>query len=559
MVFDVTDSSLQGLEVEVMRQAGIRTCVIIPGVYGRDVLGSLSLGHSSPDAFTTVDVPLLERVAQLTAVALENARLFGQLSQRAVQLQTAGQVSQAAASILSLDQLVTETVELIRERFGLYYVGLFMVDASDEWAVLQAGTGEAGRTQLEQEHRLKIDGDSMVGWCIANAKARVTLDVAPAGPMDRVTEPRGAIEPGREGTRFDNPVLPDTQSELALPLTSRGETIGALSVQSTSQAAFSREDITTLQTMADQLANAIQNARLFEQTQGALAETDALYRASAELNTAQGYEDILTALRHHTMVGQGAHNISLNLFDHPWTGDQIPEWVDVLAGWPQVAQEDVSSRYPMSAFPSAVQLLRPDAPAFIKDVANDPRLDDNARAFYIERFGVSVIFAPLVVGGQWIGYINASYQEPTTFSEAEIRRLTAITGQAAVVIQGLRQLREIQARARREALIREITGKIRTSTDIETILQTTVTEVSKALGTSHGAIRLGTADSATAEGSLEPSEGSPSSYSTKNLAEKRKEPHQSVTTRRGNGADAPGDQPKQEPPSPPCTGKGGQE
>ncbi len=532
-------------------------------VYGRDVLGSLSLGHSSPDAFTTMDVPLLERMAQLTAVALENTRLFGQLSQRAMQLQTAGQVSQAATSILNLDQLMTETVELIQERFNLYYVGLFMVDATDEWAVLRAGTGEAGRIQLEQGHRLKIGSNSMVGWCIANAKARVVLDVASAGSMARVTEPGRADEPGGEDTRFDNPVLPDTRSELALPLTSRGETIGALSVQSTSQAAFSHEDITTLQTMADQLANAIQNARLFEQTQEALAETDALYRASAELNTAQSYEDILTALRQHTMVGQRAHNVSLNLFDRPWTGDQIPEWIEVLAGWSQDAQEAVSSRYPMSAFPSAAQFLRPDAPTFIEDVANDPRLDDNTRAFYIERFGVRcAIFSPLVVGGQWIGYINASYQEPTTFPEAEIRRLTAISGQAAVVVQGLRQLQEIQARARREALIREITGKIRTSTDLETILQTTVTEVSRALGTSHGAIRLGTGYSSATEGNVKPSEDSLSSIvpsSAKDLTEKQKKPHRSAARKRGNGADASQTQPEQDPTSRSQAGKGGQE
>ncbi len=539
-VFDLTDSSLQGLEIEVMRQTGIQTCVIIPMVYGRDVLGSLSLGHSTSGAYATVDVPLLERVAQLAAIALENARLFGQLSQRAVQLQTAAQVSQAATSILSLDQLMAEAVELIRDRFGLYYVGLFMVDEADEWAVLRAGTGEAGRTQLEQEHRLEIGGDSMVGWCVANAKARVELDA------------------GGEGKRFDNPILPDTQSELALPLISRGETIGALSVQSTFQAAFSREDITTLQTMADQLANAIQNARLFEQTQSALAETDILYRASAELNTAQSYEDILDALRQHTVVGQEAQRISLDLFDCPWTSSQMPEWIQILASWPQFSP-GASSRYLLSDLPSAADLLRPDTPTIIEDVAGDPRLDDNARALLEQAGAKSILFAPLVVGGQWIGHINATYLEQTTFPKAEVRRLAAISGQAAVVVQGLRQLQEIQSRARREALIREITGKIRTSTDLETILQTTVTEMSRALGTSHGAIRLDTGNSAATEGDLESSEASPSSYSARDLEEKRKKPRELVTTGRGNGADAPGNQLQRGSPSPPHVGKGGQE
>jgi GAF domain-containing protein len=314
----------------------------------------------------------------------------------------------------------------------------------------------------------------MIGWCVANAQPRIALDV------------------GEEAIHFDNPVLPETRSELALPLISRGETSGALTVQSTLPAAFSREDVTTLQTMADQLANAIQNARFFEQTQEALAETEALYVASSELNSAQSHEDVLTILRQHTIVGQGAQNVSLNLFDHPWIDGRTPEWIEVLARWTELLPDTVSPRYPLSAFPSAVQLLRPDQPTLIEDVVGDPRLDEYARALYRDRFGAkSTIFVPLVVAGQWIGFVNSIYQEATAFPGTEVRRLVAISNQAAVAVQGLRQLQEIQARARREALIREITGKIRATTDLDTILKTTVSEVSKALGTSHGAIRLG--------------------------------------------------------------------
>jgi GAF domain-containing protein len=545
-VFDLTDPNLQGLEVEPMRQMGTQSCVVVPITYGREVLGLLSLEHSSPNAYSSTDTPLLERVAQLTAIALENTRLFGQLRRRAMQLGTAAQVSQATTSILNLDQLLTEAVELIRDQFNLYYVGLFMVDETNDWVVLRAGTGEAGQAQLEQGHRLKIGGESMVGWCVANAQARTAFDV------------------GEEATRFDHPALPETRSELALPLLSRGETIGAISVQSTSQETFSSEDITTLQTMADQLANAIQNARLFEQNQEALAETETLYLASAELNTAQSYEDIVAALRRHTLVGQAVHSVSLNLFNSPWTSTHTPDWIEVLARWSELSPEAISSRYPMSAFPSANQLLRSDAPTLIEDIAGDPRLDENTRALYQERFGAkSTIFAPLVVGGQWIGYINATYQEPTIFPDAEVRRLSALSGQAAVVAQGLRQLQEIQARARREVLIREITSKIRASTDLETILQTTVTEVSKALGTSHGAIRLGTEESLKMGNSQNPPGASVPSLtpsSDENVADQRQETHPPVAASCDNDVnDAPQFQPQQMPTSSPRKdGRGGQ-
>jgi PAS domain S-box-containing protein len=168
------------------------------------------------------------------------------LERRALQLQTAAEVSHAASSILDLEELGQQVVGLARERFDLYYAGLFLVDDSGKWAVLQAGTGEAGQRMLEQGHRLEIGGESMIGWCVDNRQARVALDV------------------GEEAVRFENPFLPETRSELALPLVSRGEAIGALTIQSTQEAAFSDEDIAVLRTMADQLANAIANARLYD-------------------------------------------------------------------------------------------------------------------------------------------------------------------------------------------------------------------------------------------------------------------------------------------------------
>jgi GAF domain-containing protein len=148
----------------------------------------------------------------------------------------------------------------------------------------------------------------------------------------------------------------------------------------------------------------------------------------------------------------------------------------------------------MSTFgPWAAQLLRPDALTLLEDIASDSRIDGDLRADLIHRFGAkSAVFAPLVAGGQWIGNISAFYQEPSTFPEVEIRRLTALSGQAAAVVQGVRQLQEIQARARREALIREIGTKVSSSMDLKTVLQTTVRELSQALGASQAIINIRT-------------------------------------------------------------------
>ncbi len=182
------------------------------------------------------------------------------MEQQMVQLGTAAQISRAASSVLDIDELLALVVDLVRKRLELYYVGIFLLDAENRYAVLRAGTGEAGRTMLEREHKLEVGGESMIGSCVADKEARIALDV------------------GQEAVRFDNPLLPATRSELALPLISRGRAIGAMTVQSTKEAAFSETDISVLQTMADQVANALENARLYEEAQRRVSEVTALHQ-----------------------------------------------------------------------------------------------------------------------------------------------------------------------------------------------------------------------------------------------------------------------------------------
>ena len=175
----------------------------------------------------------------------EQAELVSVMTKRTIQLQTAADVSRAASSILDLNKLLPAVADLICNHFDYYYVGIFLVEEATEWAVLSAATGTMGRQMLETGHRLKVEDSSMIGWCIKHGQARIALDV------------------GEDAVRFKNPYLPLTRSEMALPLITRGEVIGGMTIQSQLPAAFSRVDITALQTMADQVANAIKNARLF--------------------------------------------------------------------------------------------------------------------------------------------------------------------------------------------------------------------------------------------------------------------------------------------------------
>ena len=192
------------------------------------------------------DESIYDALAEQISSSIKGTQLIQQVEQRAVQLLTASEVSRAASSILEPEALIQNIVDLVKERFDLYYVGIFLVDENLQWAELRAGTGEAGKNMLAENWRLDVGGGSMIGRCIESGEADIQLDIDQA-PV-----------------HLRNPHLPETKSEIALPLTSRGETIGALTIQSTQAGAFTSEDIVVLQSMADQLANALLNARLYD-------------------------------------------------------------------------------------------------------------------------------------------------------------------------------------------------------------------------------------------------------------------------------------------------------
>ncbi len=179
----------------------------------------------------------------------EREQLLHAHEHRSRHLQLAAEVATSVSTLLDTQELIAQTVEKIKETFDYYYVGLFLVDESGEYAELRAGTGEAGQEMIKAGHKLKVGDGSMIGWSIANGLPRIALDV------------------GQDAVHFSNPRLPDTRSEVALPLISRGQRIGALTFQSTAESAFTDNDLVILSVMAEQLAVAIENTRLYEQVQ----------------------------------------------------------------------------------------------------------------------------------------------------------------------------------------------------------------------------------------------------------------------------------------------------
>ena len=181
------------------------------------------------------------------------------LQRRRVQIEVAAQIARDIAAMRDLGNLLYRSVNLIRDRFNFYHAGIFLNDQRSEYAVLRSATGEAGRELLAHGYKLEIGQTGLVGHVAQTGEPRIASDVE----LDEVY--------------LKNPLLHETQSEAALPLKVAGQVIGVLDVQSQAPAAFDEETITTLQIIADQLAIAIQNARLLQESQESLMELETTY------------------------------------------------------------------------------------------------------------------------------------------------------------------------------------------------------------------------------------------------------------------------------------------
>jgi GAF domain-containing protein/HAMP domain-containing protein len=372
----------------------------------QDEIGTLAEAFNTMTAQLRGLIGSLEkRVAQRTA----------DLQKRSAYLEASAQVGRAAASILDAEELIQEVVNLVRDRFGLYYVGLFLIDEMGEWAELRAGTGEAGQQMLAQGHRLRVGGESMIGQCVALAESRIALDV------------------GEEAVRFDNPLLPKTRSEAALPLQSRGRVFGAMTVQSAQSAAFDEDAVTVLQTMAEQVAVALDNAYLFAEAQSAV---EIARRASGELSR-RAWSELLRA---QPVVGYHCDDRGVVIADSIWR--------------PEMEQAVREGR-------------------IVRATPQDPSDGDQAR---------QSLAVPIMVAGKVIGVLDTHKPgDAGPWTDQEIRTLESLAEQLGVSLESARLYRETQRRAAREQLVGEIAGRVRASMDPDVILKTTVQQLGQAL------------------------------------------------------------------------------
>jgi len=378
-------------------------------VESEDELGTLALAFNSMTAKVRDLIGSLEnRVASRTA----------DLEQRSRYLQASAEVGRASASILEVDELVQQVVEVIRERFDLYYVALFMVDERREQAVLRAGTGYAGQARLARGYELPLKAESsMIAWCIVNGRSRI------------------AQEAERDEVRFVSPELPDTRSEVALPLRSRGQVIGAISLQSDRANAFDEAALAVLQIMADQVAVALDNARLFAESEAALEQSRQAY---GELSQ-QAWTQLLR-------TGQG-----------------------------------IGYRYTRREITSAEGDWQPE---MVQAVKSGQRVVEQSEA-------EAVLAVPLKVRDQVLGVVNLRKTSPgKMWTEEENVLVETLTEQLGVALESARLYQDTQRRAIRERTIGEVTSRIRETLDMEEMLRTATEQICQTLGLEDLVVRL---------------------------------------------------------------------
>jgi len=505
-----------------------RSELAVPLLAGARTVGVLDLQSRTPGALSVENLPVYEALAGQLAIAIENASLFDQAenSRREVEERVRRDTRAGWQDFLN----ALERGERIGYLFDQNYLSPFnaplpqgQAEGSVKSTILVTGA-PVGSVQLErapdqpwQEEELQLlsavvdqasrqlDNLRLLAQSESyrddaeQAARRLTRE----GWEEYLRKKTGMsgysynqnevqpLEPASSGVQSDQ-----TASGIVQPLKVGTEMVGELSFEGV--AGLDPATVTVVTNVTDLLSSHIEGLRLTEQTQQALIETEDLYSASAELNTAQSYTDILSVLRKHTRVGAGAKVALLNLFNRPGSEHDMPEWVQAAASWSEDPLEDVvepaaegispggealSGRTSMAEYPSALATLHPNYPTLVEDVVNDARLDEAARHYYFGRLkSRSLMIIPLVTGGQWIGFILAGFEQPREFPPEEVRRTIALAGQAAVAANNLRLLDETQALAQREKNLRQITALVRGSTNADTILRNATRELGAVLG-----------------------------------------------------------------------------
>lgn len=427
-----------------------RSEIAVPIMSGRKVDGVIDVEHHQQDAFDQEHLHALEALAAQAGVALQNANLFEDTQRKAYLLNMAARVARQATAILDIDELLGETARLIADNFGFYHTGVFLFGAEDDTVALKVVYPE-NDARLSTGHKLKL-GQGIVGTVAQSGEAYLAPDVS------------------RDPHYIPN--LPLTRAEMAFPLMAGGKVIGVLDAQSKAVGDWQSEDIATLQTMADQLANAISNAGLYQQMNERLAESDVLRNVAVLLAGTSKLSGILEVVLLEAMRLTNTHEGLVLFWDSEAGGFKQGFKVDLHHGLqyyqPQTRANGLSQRVIEERVPVCI---------------NDTKQSSEINPRLVQQGCRATLGVPLFSPGHDIGVLYVRSQQPEQFSDGQVRLLEILAGQVAMAIDRARQYEEM----------RKIKGFIGSHTAMDWIRMVSTTwghSIKREVGTARGHVAL---------------------------------------------------------------------
>ncbi|GAB4575240.1 MAG: hypothetical protein Kow0077_25760 [Anaerolineae bacterium] len=466
-VDDIQESDALSPEARLGFEAlGLRSVTIMPLEINDLPAGAILFGYEQVHRHTERELRIFQNLRELATIALQNIQLLAQTQNRALQLQTSAEVSRAVTSILDVNELLPRIVNLIRDSFRYDHVQIFLLDDARENAVLRASTGEVGQTLLRMNWSLAVGSNSVIGQVTKKAEAIIALDTADAKVVHR-----------------PNPYLPDTRSEMAIPLISRGQVVGALDVQSRQPSAFSDEDLQVLTSLADQIGIALDNARLFQESQNytlALSEQvmalQRLVEASQSFTAMHDADQILQeaalaivellGVEHAGIVLAYEHNPDLGVLraEYPPSG-LVGAEVTIAGPWMEREYKPTLT------------------PVVISDIPHSPLVDDLTRQALMSAGVKQLVLMPFLISGDRVmGSIGLDmYEEEREFTLEDLTLLQLFATQLASAYQNAQSFARTQRQAEDMRFLFNVTTAAAEATDLATSMETVVLQLQDVL------------------------------------------------------------------------------
>ena len=398
--------------------------------------------------------------ATFNKMATQLKELFTTLEQRVADrtkaLATSTEVSRRLSTILDQKQLVIEVVEQVKNAFNYYHAHIYLYDEASEELLMAGGTGEAGQTLLAREHKIS-KGKGLVGRA---AETNATVLVS-----DTTKDPDW----------LPNPLLPETKSEVAVPISVGGQVLGVLDVQHNITDGLKQEDADLLQSIANQVAVALQNIRQYENTRKIAADMGVVANVGIATSTITESGQLLQEVADLSKK-------SFNLYHaHIYLLNEAGDALELSAGAGEVGRKMVSEKrsIPLDSEQSLVaRAVRTRAGVVVNDITGAPDFLPNPLLPNTR----SEMAVPMIIAGKVIGVLDVQSEIANRFTEVDASIQSTLASQVAVALQNVRSFAQAQLQAKREAELNLITQRIQGTTSIETALQIAAREIGRSVG-----------------------------------------------------------------------------